>query len=145
MGKYLKKFNTHTEYETYINGSDKVLPNVSLCATENEVHYNPVEASSTIVKYDIGSGKNTYFIGDFKGTKASVYTNENTQGCYVLTGDGRIVANTGLFSENLINDIITAYIAQGIQINEVISTNINLQIGDIYPNFDTLEEIVVVD
>ena len=40
--KYLKKFENHTQYETYINGNDKVLPNVSLCAQENEVHYNPI-------------------------------------------------------------------------------------------------------
>ena len=49
MGKYLKKFDTHTEYETYINGSDKVLPNVSLCATENEVHYNQIVPPSRVI------------------------------------------------------------------------------------------------
>ena len=39
--KYLKKFENHTEYETYINGGGVALPNVSLCEQENEVHYNP--------------------------------------------------------------------------------------------------------
>jgi hypothetical protein len=39
MGKYLKKFNTHTEYEEA--RQNLILPNVSLCVTENEVHYNP--------------------------------------------------------------------------------------------------------
>ena len=39
--KYLKLFNQHSSYETYINGSDKVLPNVSYCENENEIHYNP--------------------------------------------------------------------------------------------------------
>lgn len=42
MGKYLKKFEDHTEYETYINGSDVILPNVSLCKNQNDVHYNPI-------------------------------------------------------------------------------------------------------
>lgn len=37
--KYLKKFNTHTEYENARQILD--LPNVSLCVQENEVHYNP--------------------------------------------------------------------------------------------------------
>ena len=41
MGKYLKLFETHSEYNTYINGNDKVLPNVSYCEDNNEVHYNP--------------------------------------------------------------------------------------------------------
>ena len=38
---YLKKFENHTQYETYINGGDAVLPNVSICITEGDVHYNP--------------------------------------------------------------------------------------------------------
>ena len=41
MGKYLKLFETHTNYNTYITGQDKVLPNVSYCEDNNEVHYNP--------------------------------------------------------------------------------------------------------
>ena len=38
--KYLKKFDTHSDYQTYITGQSKELPNVSLCVQENEVHYN---------------------------------------------------------------------------------------------------------
>ena len=41
MGKYLKLFETHVDYAAYIGGSNKVLPNVSYCENENEVHYNP--------------------------------------------------------------------------------------------------------
>ncbi len=41
MSKYLKRFSTHTEYETYINGDDVLKPNVSYCEDNNEVHYNP--------------------------------------------------------------------------------------------------------
>lgn len=37
--KYLKKFENHTEYEE--NRQNLILPNVSLCEQENEVHYNP--------------------------------------------------------------------------------------------------------
>ena len=40
MGKYLKKFNTHADYETFIS-DDFIKPNVSYCVQENEVHYNP--------------------------------------------------------------------------------------------------------
>ena len=39
--KYIKLFNTHNEYETYIASEDKVLPNVSLCEDARDVHYNP--------------------------------------------------------------------------------------------------------
>ena len=41
MSKYIKSFDTHSEYNTYITGSDKILPNVSYCINNNEVHYNP--------------------------------------------------------------------------------------------------------
>lgn len=43
MGKYLKKFETHTQYEVYTADTENfILPNVSYCEdVPNEVHYNP--------------------------------------------------------------------------------------------------------
>lgn len=41
MAIYLKKFENHTQYDNYINGSSAILPNVSICTTEGDVHYNP--------------------------------------------------------------------------------------------------------
>ena len=41
MAIYLKEFENHTQYENYINGSGAILPNVSICTTEGDVHYNP--------------------------------------------------------------------------------------------------------
>ena len=41
MSLYLKKFSTHSEYDSYINGSEAILPNVSLTVDNNTVHYNP--------------------------------------------------------------------------------------------------------
>lgn len=41
MSKYLKQFETNSEYETYINGNNKILPNVSITEQENDVHYTP--------------------------------------------------------------------------------------------------------
>lgn len=40
--KYLKLFENHSQYESYIQGGGVALPNVSLCEQENEVHYNPI-------------------------------------------------------------------------------------------------------
>ena len=45
MATYLKLFETHTQYETFIGGGGNtpfVKPNVSYCVQENEVHYNPL-------------------------------------------------------------------------------------------------------
>jgi len=39
MAIYLKKFENHTEYEEA--RQNLILPNVSYCVNENEVHYNP--------------------------------------------------------------------------------------------------------
>ena len=39
MAKYLKLFENHTQYEQA--RQNLILPNISLCAQENDVHYNP--------------------------------------------------------------------------------------------------------
>ena len=39
--KFVRLFNQHTDYETYINGSGKVLPNISYCKDQNDLHFNP--------------------------------------------------------------------------------------------------------
>ena len=41
MGKYLELFDTHTEYDAFTKTEDFILPNVSHCIDNNEVHYNP--------------------------------------------------------------------------------------------------------
>lgn len=42
MIKYLKLFNTHAEYQDYLDGGEMILPNVSHCIDVNDVHYNPI-------------------------------------------------------------------------------------------------------
>lgn len=53
MTKYIKLFETHSDYNTYITGQDKVLPNVSYCEDNNEVHYNPWTDPKLVCKYNI--------------------------------------------------------------------------------------------
>lgn len=54
MGTYIKKFDTDSEYQEYINGENALLPNVSACANESHIHYNPVEPEeSTVVRFEI--------------------------------------------------------------------------------------------
>ena len=40
MGKYLKKFENHTQYEAYANSDAYIRPNVSYCVNEGDIHYN---------------------------------------------------------------------------------------------------------
>ena len=48
MSKYLKLFENHTQYEEYKNSGTMVLPNVSHCKQEVEVHYNPILPKATV-------------------------------------------------------------------------------------------------
>ena len=42
MGKYIKLFSTHAEYQAFIQTDDFILPNVSYCEDQADVvHYNP--------------------------------------------------------------------------------------------------------
>lgn len=53
MGKYLKLFKTHAEYELFIQ-TDFDKPNVSYCEDNKDVHFNPVEAR-LVCKYNVTS------------------------------------------------------------------------------------------
>lgn len=50
---YLKEFNSHSDYERYMSG-EPLLPNVSLCNNQNEVHYNPVDPYNGHEYVDLG-------------------------------------------------------------------------------------------
>lgn len=41
MGKYLKEFENHSSYNQFTQTEDFILPNVSHCDLQNDVHYNP--------------------------------------------------------------------------------------------------------
>ena len=58
MAIYLKQFNTHSEYEQYINGSGAILPNVSICKTEGDVHYNPFVETRVVAKFNVTDASN---------------------------------------------------------------------------------------
>ena len=54
--KYIKVFNNHSNYETYINDNDKVLPNVSYCKNNNEIHYNKwYDPIRLVAKFNVSS------------------------------------------------------------------------------------------
>ena len=68
MADYLKLFETHSQYEAYMDGGDVVLPNVSHCISENEVHYNPIQHDYsqdyfTVVAKESGTITFTYITG----------------------------------------------------------------------------------
>ena len=54
--KYLKKFENHTAYEEA--RQNLILPNVSLCVNENEVHYNPYVETRVVAKFNVTGTSN---------------------------------------------------------------------------------------
>lgn len=79
MAIYLKQFSTHQEYEQYINGSGAILPNVSICTTEGDVHYKP---------YDPYNGHDYVEIGGLKWATMNVGATRITDtGLYFQWGD----------------------------------------------------------
>ena len=69
MEKYIKKFESHTDYQTYINSGNAVLPNVSYCEQQNEVHYNNIP--NNIITYE-ASAKLTE-TSSYGGLKTSAF------------------------------------------------------------------------
>ncbi|MBR4378986.1 MAG: leucine-rich repeat protein [Prevotella sp.] len=78
MSKYLKLFETTSEYETYINSSDKVLPNVSFCEDERGMHYKPYvphDYSQDYFTMVVTSGGNVTWAGS--SSNALSYSTDN--------------------------------------------------------------------
>ena len=42
MGRYIKSFDSHSDYESFTGTTDFVKPNTSYCIEQNEVHYNGI-------------------------------------------------------------------------------------------------------
>lgn len=78
--KYLKKFENHAAYEAAKSGL--ILPNVSLCVNENEVHYNPSSPTPPTPSHDYVE------IGGIKWATMNIGANSITDGgLYFQWGD----------------------------------------------------------
>ena len=76
--KYLKKFDTHSDYETFTGSTDFILPNVSYCVNEDEVHFNQIADTHEYV--DLGLPSGTLWATD-------IIRNENLEPLYFAWGE----------------------------------------------------------
>ena len=78
MGKYLTKFDTQSEYETYIGGQNAILPNVSYCEDQKGVHYNPYVPIPRLTKMFVrtNEGGYTYIVDEEGKVLVGNYNNE---------------------------------------------------------------------
>lgn len=75
--KYLKKFETHSDYETYKNGQDYIQPNVSWCVDMDDVHYDmyiPVETRIFATFNNSTDGSGMQFFGFSTGGRDPIDT-----------------------------------------------------------------------
>lgn len=90
MGTYLKRFQTQSEYNTYINSNDVILPNVSVVAEGNRAMFKP----------DMFNGFDYVDLGLPSGTlwaKCNIGANDETQpGYYFQWGDHDNMTSTDL-------------------------------------------------
>lgn len=65
MEQYLKQFTNHSQYQSYINGSDVALPNVSLCIQEGDIYYKPWVETRIVAKFNVtNTSSGTYILND---------------------------------------------------------------------------------
>ena len=79
--KYLREFENHAAYEAAESGL--ILPNVSLCVSENEVHYNPFDPYKGHEYVDLGLPSGTKWATMNVGA-----TSETDYGNYYQYGKG---------------------------------------------------------
>ena len=85
MGKYIKKFTTHSEYESYISGSGAFLPNVSTCDDQpTHVHYNPELMYRTVSGDPFCNGYDKYVEVESQVSRDNGVTWETTATTQVL-------------------------------------------------------------
>ena len=78
--KYLKKFGTHSDYETFTGSTDFIRPNVSVCVNEKEVHYNTSNIPIVHEYVDLGLPSGTLWATD-------AIRNSNGDGLYFAWGE----------------------------------------------------------
>lgn len=82
MAKYLKLFNEHSEYKSFIQTEGFVRPNVSYCIQEDKVHYNPLPNANGHEYVDLGLPSGTLWAKKNVGA-----TSETDSGLYFAWGE----------------------------------------------------------
>lgn len=156
--KYIKKFDTHTEYTAYKNGQYYLTPNVSYCVDRDEVHFGPLEdwmvatfnitdtrAPIKIVGYDERSG--VYYTSSFSKIEVDGVVQSEVVGYYRFNTTGEhivkymLVDRTSIPEKSFFNcyNLTTISIPNGVT---VIGTNAFYQCGLVSVTLpDTLIEL----
>jgi len=137
MGKYIKKFDTHSDYEDFIETEDFIRPNVSYCVDNKDVHYN---STQTLFAVEFESGK--FAFGHADEDELFVATKDGLAQIWYADANGVITGNTPN-ADNVASAIIDGYNEHfGTDIKIWTPETITLQVGDTVPNWNAYEKIV---
>ena len=121
MGKYLKLFETHTEYEEYLGGGEMILPNVSHCIDQNDVHYNKLPAF-ILVNFTVPENEEDTLVWLYNNdgvkfieidnkivtpTETDASNNLTLKGAYINSGNHTV--KYYLEDETILGEILSAY------------------------------------
>ena len=77
--KYLKVFDQHSDYQTFVQSADYIRPNISCCKQEHDVHYSPNNLVTCIFK-TTGSATSLYLYSGLSqfnaNTIKTIYVND---------------------------------------------------------------------
>ena len=111
MGKYIKIFNNHSEYEAFKASEDYITPNVSYCISENEVHYNPYVKPPFFCKLTLKDGSVIKLEGS--GELTSAMTREYTS-TVVSAEIGESCTSIGNYAFNGCSSLTNIVIQDGV-------------------------------
>ena len=120
MPKYLKSFETHSQYEAFTQTEDFILPNICYCEDQTDVvHYNDLE-TRIIATFNLQSAKNTsiYYLDEYDpvpgvnmfsnieidGVSVNIADLDAAQGMYNLSSGQHTVAYTLINSSEIPHD-----------------------------------------
>lgn len=96
MGQYLKLFDTHENYEDFVESGEMMKPNVSHCLQENEVHYNPIihDYSKDYLTFVALENNTSFGFTDRLSNYQLSYSLNNGSTWSVLEWDNTVTINT---------------------------------------------------
>lgn len=136
MGKYIKKFDTHSDYEDFIETEDFIRPNVSYCVDNKDVHYNSIQ---TLFALEIESGRFISFY--FQNGVLYANTDDWSSALWVLDGEGVVIDNISYSIADRAPILAQINEHYGTSFTGWSDNEIGLRIGDTIPNWNAYEKI----
>ena len=95
MGTYIKLFDKHNNYNSYINSADALFPNVSYCMDNQDLHYNSNITDDDLINKELhlffddfpSDYADDEYDGDMDAFKQNAVDNYESGNEYVYNGD----------------------------------------------------------